>query len=331
MAVERSILLAGAAGVVLVAALFVPVGGGAEARSVPGEGPEPIDLSAFSPAPVTSNGAPVDLLFIHHSCGGQLLAPPGEETESPIGSCIYTAHPNGGDLRAGLEAQGYRVHEASYHSAIGDQTDLFDWLPKLRDRMGGVLRVKKQDEALPEGRTNHVVAFKSCFPNNLFRGEGTAPGDPAGPELTVWNARATLAALLPELAKHPDVLFVYVTAPPNAPRPEPVRAFRALVRLLKGQGTPAEALARSADLARQFNDWVVSRDGWLRDYRGKNVVVFDYYDILTGHRASNLSVYATGEGRDAHPSAEGNRKAAEAWVPFLNRAVRRAGIVKGAS
>jgi hypothetical protein len=52
--------------------------------------------------------------------------------------------------------------------------------------------------------------------------------------------------------------------------------------------------------------------------------VFDYYDLLTGCVASDLSLYPTGGGYDSHPSREGNEKAAEAFVPFLNRAVQRA-------
>ena len=54
--------------------------------------------------------------------------------------------------------------------------------------------------------------------------------------------------------------------------------------------------------------------------------MFDYYDILTGKGQSDLCVYPTGDGYDSHPSREGNGKAAAAFVPFLNQAVRRAGL-----
>jgi hypothetical protein len=69
-----------------------------------------------------------------------------------------------------------------------------------------------------------------------------------------------------------------------------------------------------------------SPEGWLKGYPEKNVVVFDYYDVLTEGGASNLSRFASGDGRDSHPSAEGNQKAAAAFAPFINRAVRRAGL-----
>jgi hypothetical protein len=276
-------------------------------------------MTVASPAP-SRLGTPIDLLFIHHSCGGQLLAPGGAADGQ---ACIYRSHPNGGDLRARLEDLGYVVHEASYGSAVGEDTDLFDWLPKFRDRMDAVLATRHQDERLPPGRKNRIVVFKSCFPNSAFTGEGQAPGDPRGPALTYWNARATLDALLPLFAAHPDVLFVYVTAPPLAPkRKEP--AYKWLAR--KVGALPARVpLESSAALARRFNEWVTSPTGWLASYPGRNVAVFDYYDTLTGG-TSNLLAFPTGGGYDSHPSRDGNTRAAERFVPFLARAVEQAGL-----
>jgi len=93
-----------------------------------------------------------------------------------------------------------------------------------------------------------------------------------------------------------------------------------------GRRSASERHAAGAALARAFNDWVKAEDGWLRDYPLTNVVVFDYYDLITAGGASNLSQFATGDGSDRHPSEEGNRRATEAFVPFVNRAVRRAGL-----
>lgn len=284
------------------------------ARARPGGSPMPSNSGAVA----RPRGA-LDLLFIHHSCGGQLLAPVGENVGQ---SCVYRSHPNGGGLRARLEAQGYVVHEASYGSAVGEDTDLFDWLPKFRDGMDAVLATSHQDERLPAGRTNRVVVFKSCYPNNAFVAEGDAPGDARGPALTYWNARATLTALLPELAKRSDVLFVYVTAPPLAPkRRQPLYAWVARkVGLLQ----PLLPLERSAALARRFDDWVTSPEGWLAGYPGRNVAVFDYYGVLAD--GGSVLAFPTGGGYDSHPSSEGNQRAADALLPFLDEAVRRAGL-----
>ncbi|MCP4800241.1 MAG: hypothetical protein GY893_09885, partial [bacterium] len=65
------------------------------------------------------------LLFIHHSCGGQLMAEQGEKIGGASGSgerCIYDSHPNGGGLRSSLTTAGYEVHEASYESKLGQDT-----------------------------------------------------------------------------------------------------------------------------------------------------------------------------------------------------------------
>jgi len=285
--------------------------------------PQRLDLSGYAS---TAPPRPLDLLFIHHSCGGQLLAPPGppEGTNS-----ICRSDPNGGNLRPLLEKQGYRVHEASYGSRIGEDTDLFDWLPKFRAHMDSILRCEHQDSVLPDGRTNRVVMFKSCFPNSAFRDQGAPPGDAAGPELTVYNAKATYNALLQELRKQPDVLFVCVTAPPLAPGKKTQPLWRQMARKIKATITGTQFdLAGSGRLAREFNNWLTDVNGWLRDYPLHNVVVFDYYDILTDNGESNLSRYPTWDGSDSHPSRGGNEKAAQAFVPFVNRAARRAGIVE---
>jgi hypothetical protein len=316
----RRLVLVAVAGCLGIA-LITPVGGGAPAESLDRQAAKPMDLSSFG---ADKPSRPLRLLFIHHSCGGQLFAPLGDDRETA--SCIYVSSPNGGNLRQLLHDQGYETHEASYGSEIGEATDLFDWLPKMQHRMEQVLTVDENDRFFTDGRKNQIVVFKSCYPNSDFTGEGTPPGNAAGPELTVWNAKATLSALLPEFAKHPDVLYVYMTAPPRAPKVAPERLYRMVWRKLRGEASAQERHSRSAALARGFNRWVAAQDGWLRDYAPKNVVVFDYYDVLTDHGASNLSRFASNDGWDSHPVSAGNAKAAAEFVPFLNRAVPRAGL-----
>ena len=81
--------------------------------------------------------------------------------------------------------------------------------------------------------------------------------------------------------------------------------------------------------ARLFNNWLNDvENGWLKDYELKNVVVFDYYDVLSGHGKSNWSAYPTQGGRDSHPSNEGNQSAAGELILFLNQAVDRMGFTE---
>lgn len=295
----------------------VPVAGEARRR------PLPSVLVAVAPDPP---GRPVDLVFLHHSVGGALLADRGPEQGFPA-VAIYTSHPSGGGLRRSLESSGYRVHEASYGSLVGERIDVFDWLPKFRDELDRVLRTRFQDEALPGDGRNRVVLFETCFRSNWFTGPGTEPGEPAGPELTVANAKASLRALLPIFARHPEVLFVHLTASPVAPRLEGEPRWKTIARLATGRPSQQDVLLRAADLSREFNDWVASERGWLDGYPGRNVAVFDYYDLLTGHGRSNALVFpGDDEGYDSHPSGEGQQEAAEALLPFLHRSARRAGI-----
>jgi hypothetical protein len=312
---RRGVWAGAAALAVLAAAALVPVGGGPVLSAAPRE-VKTIDLGRWD---ASAPGVPLDLVFLHHSIGSHLLADPGPDDGKG------GVHPNGGGLRKRLVASGYRVHEATYGSKLGEHTDLFDWLPKFRGEMDAVLRIDHQDKALAEGTRNRVVMFKSCFPNNYFREEGVAPGNPQGPELTLANAQATMRALLPLFAARPDTLFVFLTTPPNVGIARGERLGALVAKKVLGRPSGREQLATHGALARRFNDWAASPDGWLGGYKGQNVAVYHLYDRLTAE-GSNFTGYATGGGMDDHPSSEGLGKAAEELVPFLNRAVRRAGL-----
>ena len=277
--------------------------------------PNPAPATDATTGPGERDG--MNLLFIHHSCGGALMAAPGEVVGGARGSgerCIYESHPNGGGLRDLLTAAGYRVHQASYESLIGNDTDICHWRAKFADHMDRILCTARQDTLLPAGQTNQIVLFKSCYPNNWFTGRGQEPGDPDDCERTVANARAAYRALLPLLEAQPEVLFVAFTAPPMA-APKPV-GWR---QTLKSWFKPED---RGGKLAREFNTWLVDRErGWLAGYDLPNIVVFDFYHLLTGEGAGDYSAYATRDGRDSHPSRDGNTRAARAFMPFLGQAV----------
>lgn len=314
----RKLVALGVVGVAL-AALMTPIKPDLAPAS-PAAKITPMDLSSLSAEKPKKN---LRLLFIHHSCGGQLFADTGAEKERA--NCILLAHENGAGLRAKLASNGYEVHEASYGSEVGDKTDLFDWKPKFATKMDKVLTVDENDTFLKDGKKHDIVMFKSCYPNSRFTGAGEGAGNASGPELTVANAKAALSSLLEDFGKHPETLFVYLTAPPDAP-PGSERAIKVLLKKLTGKPTGAEIAREQGKLARAFNSWVVAKDGWLKDYPKKNVVVFDYYDVLTGNGRSDLSLFPTGDGTDSHPSSEGNKAAAAAFPDFLNRAVRHAGL-----
>jgi len=268
-----------------------------------------LDLSKYPDSPPEKT---LNLLFIHHSCGGSWLADKG-----PVDcqKCICRSHPNGGGLRSLLEKNNYEVHEASYKSIIGNNTDIQDWPPKFKNQMDRILRTKIQDDLLPKGQKNQIIMFKSCFPNNYF------PDD-----ASVRQAMDAYDELLPIFEKYPNTLFIAVTAPPLVPPYETKNFLKAFAKKLLGRYRDVPAIGRRA---RYFNNWLKDiKSGWLSNYPLKNVVVFDYYDILTKEGKSNWAEYPTKNGRNSHPNSEGNSIATKRFIPFLNRAIHFAGIIK---
>lgn len=150
------------------------------------------------------------------------------------------------------------------------------------------------------------MLFKSCYPNSYFQAEGAEPGNPNGPELTVSNAKASFRALLPLFEQHPKTLFVFITTPPIAGAVPNERLGKVLIKRILGRPSSAIRMKQQARLAREFHDWIVAPDGWLTAYPTGNVVIFDYYEVLTKHGTSLYLEYPSGDGRNSHPNSQGN-------------------------
>ena len=243
------------------------------------------------------------LIFIHHSVGENWLTD------------------GNGDLGRTLAKNNYFVSDTNYGwgpDGIGDRTDIVNWPEwftgaNSRRYLSAVYRESEQHSTYTRthddpGGENRIVLFKSCFPNSEIGGR---PGDPPrrGDDLTVGNAKAIYNELLTAFAKRPDKLFIVITAPPVRDRTH-------------------------AANARGFNTWLVQ--DWLKTYRGGNVAVFDFYNVLTGpgnhHRFVGGKVeHLAHRGKDSlhypsdddHPSSAGSRKATAEFVPLLNVFVRR--------
>jgi hypothetical protein len=242
---------------------------------------------------------PVKLVFVHHSCGENWLA---------------DSH---GGLAVALAKNNYFLSDTNYGwgpDGIGDRTDITNWPewftgPRSREYLRALYRESDQNceytrTSADPGGENQIVMFKSCFPNSNLQGKATDKAT-RGQGLTVANAKAIYNELLKYFATQPDKLFVVVTAPPVQER-------------------------QHASNARAFNRWLVQ--DWRSGYRGSNVVVFDFYNVLTDpgnhHRIRDGKVeYTSRSGGDTlyyptdsdnHPSPAGNRKATEEFVPLLN-------------
>lgn len=279
--------------------------------------------------PVGGLGSVVKLIFIHHSTGENWLA-----------------DENGG-LGLALGQAGFFVSDTNYGwgpGGIGDITDIGHWWNWFRgpDSPTYLAALYAESDSCYDdweyytrpladpGGENTVVMFKSCFPNSALGGGPNDPpttgqnelrgGDAWSDYFTVANAKGIYNDILEYFATRPDKMFVVITAPP----------------LMASATNDSQSTN-----VRAFNNWLV-RD-WLANYTGRNVFVFDFYNILTSnggdqwttdlgwetgnhHRYrngafqhiqtfnGNVSAYPT---EDSHPNQVGNQKATAEYVDFL--------------
>jgi hypothetical protein len=212
------------------------------------------------------------LVFLHHSVGRSIL----EE----------------GGLRDSLEQLGISVRGMTYGDSIGQNTDMCDWLPKFRDNMRGILKFQGHPNVYyGDDRTNDIVMFKSCYPNSDLDADPGGPGDPLSVRKTPANYRAVFEGLAVEMRKHPEKLFIYLTAPPLV---------------------PMETTFESAERARTFNNWLVSE--YASKYRSetgpKNFAVIDLFDVLADQNNLLKAEFRSSNPRDSHPNELGSVRAA---------------------
>ena len=136
-------------------------------------------------------GGTVNLIFIHHSVGGNWL--------------------NNG-LTTALNASQYHVADTTYGwtggsgTDYGSSTDTGDWpgwfnntvMPLVYAEMD-TMTTTNTVAAAPGGNT--VIMFKSCYPNS-----------DVGSDIT--DEKAIYNSLLPYFQAHPDKMFVLITPPP---------------------------------------------------------------------------------------------------------------------
>jgi hypothetical protein len=271
----------------------------------------------------------VKLIFIHHSCGENWFS----DAEGRLGIALRDSN--------------YYVSDTNYGwgpNSIGDNTDIGHWWSWFRGSNSSTYLNALYNESsrswefysrLPNdpGGENEIIMFKSCYPNSYLGGNpndspttGNNPlrdQDCGSSHHTVANAKGIYNDLLTYFATRQDKLFIVITAPPQVAN---------------------ETDSKHAANARAFNNWLVNH--WLDNYAYRNVAVFDFYNVLTSNggdrhtndigwetgnhhrwwkgqvqhiqtRDSNTAAYAAGDW-DSHPTAAGNRKAAQEFIDLLN-------------
>jgi hypothetical protein len=221
---------------------------------------------------------PTQLLFLHHSVGKAWL----EE----------------GGLREALMAKNIGVHDATYGDEVGEMTDIVHWVPKFKNDMQRVLTFDRSPNTYyKDGRQNDIIMFKSCYPNSDIAAEGQEPENASDNAKTTWNYRAVFAELQGIMAKYPNKVFIYVTAPPLVPN---------------------QTKPENAKRAREFNNWVKSQ--YVTDYTQKtgqlNLMVFDFFDVLAD-KDNYLKAEYRRSDQDSHPNPAGGQAATVAFIDFL--------------
>ena len=162
------------------------------------------------------------------------------------------------------------------------------------------------------GGENQVVLLIPGYNNARLQGKPDDAPLP-GKGLTVGAAKYVYHELLECFARHPDKLFIVMTPPPVQD-------------------------SADADNARAFAVWLVN--DWLLEnqYAHNNVAVYDLYNVLTypdnhhnfnpangqvEHAINKLENTLYYLGETDLPNAEGNQKATEEFVPWLNYTYNR--------
>ncbi len=229
---------------------------------------------------------------------------PQIETVSETVNLMFIHHSVGENwLNAGLNEM---LNENNFHVAdtyygwreMGDRTDTSDWPDWFNDEVMPTVykelgNMTGHNTIEPATSENTIIMFKSCYPNSDVGN-------------SIEDEKQIYLSLLSYFAEHTDKMFVLITPPP-------------MQRISHPEKT------------RELANWLVSEDGWRKDYDGNNLFVFDFYNVLTAEDNHHMLVdgeeaHIVNDGSntlyydsagDDHPNDEGSLKAAKEFVPLL--------------
>ena len=173
------------------------------------------ETSPATPQPIPETSGSVSIIFLHHSCGANLIAQ--------------------GSVREQLTALGYSFYDHGYNGdglvlADGTWTGRHFDVPDDNTNPDGFAAIFAQPLHDPPDNTfSHlmqydVIVFKSCFPVSLIDSDE---------QLAEYKAHYT--SIRNRMDQHPDKLFIIVTQPPEIPNdtnPEAAARARAFTNWL---------------------------------------------------------------------------------------------------
>jgi len=232
---------------------------------------------------------------------------PGKDPGKPTKklTMVWHHHSTGDNLLSGglldaLRANNIAFYDINYEEAkvdgyvIGDHTDPSD-LPK-NINTPKYFEVIKGWELKQKKKTHDVVMFKSCYPASDIKSDKM-----------LADYKGWYTSMLPTFKQHPEILFIAMSTPP----------------LVKEQTSPEHARR-----ARAWAKWVTTE--YATDL--KNVQVFDLFNALAireGKPNENTLTPQFAESTDdSHPTTAGAKAVSRMFIPWLNRILRDAGLVK---
>jgi hypothetical protein len=218
---------------------------------------------------------------------------------------VWHHHSTGDNLLSGglldaLNNDNIAFYDINYKEAtvdgyvIGDHTDPPDFpknfnTPKYFD-------VIKSWELKGDKRQHDIVMFKSCFPSSNIKSDKM-----------LADYKGYYQSMLPTFRAHKEILFIGMSSPP----------------LVKWHTKPEYARR-----ARAWARWLTTE--YARDL--PNVQIFDLFNALAvreGKPLENRLVPQFSSGKeDSHPSPAGARAVTRMFIPWFNRIIRKAGLVK---
>jgi len=232
---------------------------------------------------------------------------PGADPGAPPAklTLLWLHHSTGDNLLSGglldaLRADNIALYDINYEEAkvgdyvIGDHTDPPDF-PK-NFNTAKYFDVIKGWELTGDKKQHDIIMFKSCYPASDIKSDEM-----------LEQYKQHYLSLLPAFRAHADIMFIPMSTPPR----------------VKRKTTPEEATR-----ARTWAKWIGTQ--YATELR--NVQVFDLFNAMAireGHPDQNtLAPQFAESATDSHPTAQGARAMTRMFIPWFNRAIREAGLVK---
>lgn len=249
----------------------------------------PQNLLPISNINITSNGNYTDVIFLHHSTGGNLIREGNLREILTERGYSFWDH--------GLNSQGIVNPKGKKLNFCYDipSNELFGIRGNGDTDPDGLHILFKQpvnnppDNALSRLLQHEIIMFKSCYPNSAIK------NDQMLKQYKNWFLDVRYV-----MDQYPDKIFIPFTIPPLHP------------------------LRTNSDEAKRAREWA----NWLKspEYLDghKNIFVFDFFDFLADSSTNMLHIkyQRDPDESDSHPNLDANKTIAPILADFIDKSIK---------